>query len=91
MEGFMTAEEAARYLNRSNSLVCRLCKSGRLDGAKKVGQKVWLIPEKSVMEYKPGPQGFAALKARKLAKKEALMAQFKEAAINGGIAEPILD
>lgn len=40
--------------------------------------------------YEPGSQGFAAMKARKQAEDEALMVQFKEAALNGGIVEPIL-
>ena len=79
MENYLTAEEAARYLKRTTSLVCKLCVHGKLVGAKKMGKKMWIIPEQSVFEYKPGPQGFAAMKARKLAEAEQLRKTINEA------------
>ena len=37
----------------TKSQVCRLCSYGKLPGARKVGGGIWLIPKKSVEEYKP--------------------------------------
>ena len=51
IEGYMTSQEAAEYLKRSDSLICKLCKAGKLAGATKAGN-TWLIPEDTVKIYK---------------------------------------
>lgn len=66
-ENFMTSKEAAQSLNRSDSMIRKLCKSGKLSGAVKVGN-TWLIPQKSVKEYTPAPNGFTVVWAKKLAR-----------------------
>ena len=75
MEEFMTVEEAAKYLKRTKSLVCKICRDGGFPDVRRVGQRMWLIPRNSVMNYKPGPQGFAAKKALRDAEKAALLAE----------------
>ena len=79
MEGYMTTQEAAEYLDYRMEYISVLCATGKLPGAKKMGKKIWIIPEKSVFEYKPGPQGFAVMKARKLAEAEQLRNTINEA------------
>ena len=72
MENFMTTEEAAKYLKRTISYICYLCSNNKLQGARKIGKRMWIIPTQSVHDFKPGPQGFAAVKARKEAEAAAL-------------------
>ena len=79
MDGYMTTEQAAEYLGYTADYVTTLCATGKLPGAKKWGKRMWIIPEQSVFDYKPGPQGFAAVRARKLAEKEELMRLFNTA------------
>ena len=78
MKDFMTVDEAASFLKKSTSLICKLCVRGKLAGAYKLGKKMWLIPEKSVKEYVPGPKGFAAVKAQKQALMQAFINSAKE-------------
>lgn len=80
MKDFMTVNEAATFLKKSTSMICKLCVRGKLTGAYKLGKKMWLIPEKSIMEYVPGPKGFAAVKARK----QEELKELKEVINNGG-------
>lgn len=63
LEGYMTVKEAARYLNRSESLIRKLCNQGKLKGVIKIGTN-WLIPINSIVNYAPGPKGFAVMWAR---------------------------
>ena len=49
----ITSQEAADILGVDDSHVRRLCIQGKLK-AKNVGGRVWLISEKSVLEYKAG-------------------------------------
>lgn len=74
----MTVEEAAKQLKYTKSAVCNICRRGEFPGARRVGQRVWIIPRASVMNYKRGLQGFAAVQARKRAEKEV----FREALNN---------
>ena len=71
LEELMTTKEAANFMGYAHDYVSRLCREGKLPGAQMVAQKVWLIPMKSVIDYKPGPQGFAAVQARKRAEEAA--------------------
>lgn len=73
MKDFMTVSEAAIFLKKSTSMICKLCVRGKLTGAYKLGEKMWLIPEKSVKEYVPGPKGFAAVKARQKEREQKLI------------------
>ena len=78
MEGRVDTNVAAQMLDCSTSNVCKLCKCGKLAGAVKVNSKAWLIPMQSVLDYKPGPKGFAAVKARKEAAEAASKAEADE-------------
>lgn len=64
LQGYMTSKEAAEYLKRSDSLIRKLCKSGKLSDAVKVGN-TWLIPEKMIKNYVPAPTGFAVVWSRR--------------------------
>ena len=68
---FMTTKEAADFMGYAHDYVSRLCRDGKLPGAQMVAQKVWVIPTQSVIDYQPGPQGFAAVQARKRAEEAA--------------------
>ena len=60
----MTSKEAAEYLHRSDSLIRKLCKTGKLPGAVKVGN-TRLIPEETVENYVSAPTGFAVVWSRR--------------------------
>lgn len=71
MKGYMTTQEAAKYLGYRFEYISYLCAKGKMQGAERAGKWVWLIPEQSVYEYNPGPKGFAIDKARRDAEREA--------------------
>lgn len=52
----LTVEEAARWLNVSDSKIRRMCDDGEFDGAFKVGA-VWRIPSSAVAQYIARQQG----------------------------------
>ena len=64
LPGYMTSKEAARYINRTDSLIRKLCKAGKLQGAVKVGN-TWIIPEETIKNYVPAPTGFAVVWSRR--------------------------
>ena len=78
-ENYMSVEEAAVYLKHTTRSIRGLCNSGKLPGATKIGKKVWAIPEQSVKNYVKGLQGFAAVKARKEAEEQLLLAEIDAA------------
>ena len=64
LQGYMTSKEAAKYINRTDSLIRKLCKAEKLPGAVKVGH-TWFIPEETIKNYKPAPTGFAVVWTRR--------------------------
>lgn len=64
LEEYLDAIEAAELSGYTEQHIARLCRLGTLKGAVRRRGK-WFVPKKSVEEYKPGPQGFAATAARK--------------------------
>lgn len=52
----LTAREAAARLGVHDSRVRRLCRAGRLPGARHYGN-MWLIPDLSVAGFRPLPNG----------------------------------
>ena len=70
IQEFISVEEAAELSGYGKWNITLLCRQRKLDGAVKVG-KVWLIPRKAIKDYKPGPQGFAAVWAHRRAAQNA--------------------
>jgi hypothetical protein len=64
LDEYITITEAARVLNKTVSMVGRLCRSGKFDGAEKKGNAAWLIPRASVESYAPGKRGPRTKKER---------------------------
>ena len=85
IEDFMTVEEAAQYLGCTKSAVCHICRQGGFEGARRAGQRVWLIPRQSVLSYRKGLQGFAAVQAKKKAEKASVLANINEAIITAQV------
>ena len=79
IEDFMTVKEAAEYLGYTLSAVCNICRRGGFPDARRAGERVWLIPKQSVVNYRRGLQGFAAVQARKRADEAAQRARIEEA------------
>ena len=75
----MTTKEAAEYLGYTVDYISQLCKKGKLPGAQRLGERVWVIPCQSVIDYKPGPRGLTILQERKRAEKKAFLAECNEA------------
>lgn len=67
---YISVEEAAEVSGYGKWNITLLCRQGKLEGAVKIG-KVWLIPRKALEDYKPGPQGFAAVWAHRRAAQQA--------------------
>lgn len=60
----LTTAQAAARLGLSRSQVAHLASQGRLRGAQKAGRD-WLIPAGAIAQYRPGPTGWPAGKARR--------------------------
>lgn len=65
-DDWMTVPEAARRLGLSRGRVAKLCKDGRISGAKKYGRQ-YLIPEGAKIE--PPPSSFRAIEIPRKGKK----------------------
>jgi hypothetical protein len=80
-ENFVTTLQAAEMLGRGINQVAKLCQTGRLPGAKKVGN-AWIMPRESVLNYRPMAPGVKpGTKRRKYksaAEKAAILAQDKD-------------
>jgi hypothetical protein len=62
-EGYVTSIQASEIIGKGINLIAKLCQSGRLSGAEKIGN-TWLIPRASVESYTPGKRGPRAKKER---------------------------
>jgi len=51
---WLTVSEAVEYMGCSEAWVRTLLGAGKLRGAKRIGQRVWLIPEAAATEAKAG-------------------------------------
>lgn len=79
IKDLMTTKEAAEYLGYTVDYISKLCKRGKLPGAQRAGERMWLIPRQSVLDYEPGPRGFTILQNRKRAEKKAFLSECNEA------------
>ena len=77
LDGYMTVKEAVPKMGLTEGRIRQLCINGGIPGAQKVGN-TWVIPRASVESYKPGPQGFAAVWARRKAKGQSEEAGVKD-------------
>lgn len=53
---FMSMDEAREASGYSRRTIAHLCRTGKLPGAMKLGDR-WLIPRKALREYTPAPPG----------------------------------
>ncbi|MBQ7263708.1 MAG: helix-turn-helix domain-containing protein [Synergistaceae bacterium] len=60
---YIDMETAMELTGYSAVNIRLLCRQGKIAGAVKVGRS-WLIPKDGLLAYVPGPQGFAAAKAK---------------------------
>jgi excisionase family DNA binding protein len=74
--GYITVTEAAGLSGKGIKMIARLCQTGKLPGAEKIGN-TWLIPRASVESYTPGKRGPRTKKER-LAGIRAELAAAKE-------------
>ena len=56
LSGYVNVHDAAKLINRKESLIRTLCQQGRFQGILKIG-KAWLIPKEEVLNYKPAKRG----------------------------------
>ena len=56
-EEYVDGPAAAKILNITSNQVRFLCSRGKLKGAMKLGTSGWIIPRKSVLDYKPQKRG----------------------------------
>ncbi|MDR1481542.1 MAG: helix-turn-helix domain-containing protein [Synergistaceae bacterium] len=71
---YLTTPEASEISHKCESFIKRLCRDGRLLGAKKLG-KTWLIPRTSIESYTPGKRGRRAKKETLAAELESIRAE----------------
>jgi hypothetical protein len=57
LDEYITITEAAQILDKTVSMIGRLCRAGKLFGAEKKGNAAWLIPRASVEAYRPAKRG----------------------------------
>jgi hypothetical protein len=55
-EGYITVAEATTLSGKGIKMIARLCQTGKLPGAEKIGN-TWLIPRASVEAYRPAKRG----------------------------------
>ena len=60
LKDYLDVTEAAELSGYGEQHIRRLCRLGTLKGAV-LRRGKWFVPKKSLEEYKPGPQGFAAV------------------------------
>jgi excisionase family DNA binding protein len=75
-EGYVTTEEAAALIGKGINMISKLCQSGRLPGAEKLGNS-WLIPRASVESYSPGKRGPRTKKEKLSAELDGIREELK--------------
>jgi excisionase family DNA binding protein len=78
-EGYVTTEEAATLIGKGINMISKLCQSGRLPGAEKLGNS-WLIPRASVEGYTPMKRGPRTKKERLSSELAGIRAEIAESA-----------
>ena len=56
VEDLVSVQEAANMLSLDRSRIGKLCRQGRFDGARKIGER-WVIPRDAVINFKRRPPG----------------------------------
>jgi hypothetical protein len=74
---YLTTPEASAISHKCESFIKRLCRDGRLPGAKKLG-KTWLIPRESLENYTPMKRGPRTSKERLAAEMDGIRAAVAE-------------
>ena len=76
---YLTTPEAAKLIGKTADLIAKLCQSGRLPGAEKIGN-TWLIPRASVESYAPGKRGPRTKKERLAAEMAGIRVELADSA-----------
>ena len=76
IEDLISIPEAANILHIDRSRVGRLCRQGRFEGARKIGER-WVIPRESVIHFERRGPG---VPPRKDIEKKLITQAIKEAA-----------
>ncbi|MDR1916657.1 MAG: helix-turn-helix domain-containing protein [Synergistaceae bacterium] len=76
-EGYVTTEEAAALIGKGINMISKLCQSGKLSGAEKLGNS-WLIPRASVESYSPGKRGPRTKKERLSSELDGIRADIRK-------------
>jgi hypothetical protein len=62
-EEYITVMQASEIIGKGINMIAKLCQSGRLPGAEKIGN-TWLIPRAAVESDTPGKRGPRTKKER---------------------------
>ena len=60
-EKYLTTREAGELIGKGSNMILKLCQSGRLIGAEKMGG-CWLVPRDSILKYRPNKRGRKSIK-----------------------------
>jgi hypothetical protein len=74
---YITTPEASVISHKCESFIKRLCRDGRLPGAKKIG-KTWLIPRETIEGYTPMKRGPRTKKERLSSERDGIRAAIEE-------------
>lgn len=78
-EKYVTTTEAAKILGKGANLVAKLCQSGRLVGAEKIGN-TWMIPREVVESCAPMKRRGRTKEERQAAELARIRAELAETA-----------
>ena len=72
-EKYVTISEASEVIGKSISLIGKLCRQGRFEGAEKLGVTGWVIPKESLEKYAHMKRGPKSRKDKLAAEREELL------------------
>jgi excisionase family DNA binding protein len=77
-KALVSVTQASEILGLGRSQILRLCNSGRLEGAEKVGNG-WVIPREAIETYQPDMKGFSVVWEKRRATANALQSEIQQA------------
>lgn len=73
-DNYLTGAEVAEILGKTPGMIAKLCQTGKLPGAEKMG-KTWIIPKIAVKKYVPEKPGPKPRKSQLAAERAALLTE----------------